>query len=563
MRKNNNIIILITTIIISLMLIIFTVMIVFMQNTYKHTSDNTTSNNTTSYNTASYSIASDNDNAAGNTETAGKSAEQEEIKETDNTDLQNSEAQLNIDEESKLFYAEDRINLAVDDKASHDVEYENEYSDTLKLLPSVYYEHQPVPKNKVSTDNFSKSYAGKEISSIIFANSGEDGVEESVSVPSEITLYNVDNERANSYDITATITGANSLIKSMGWSTSDSSKLELTKTSGNTTTVVKRADFTGDMEIRLVVTYDTGDGMTSTEHLKIMVHVKNMKNKSKKLYDIDGNELYVDKEGKKPAYLKDYAHYDTFYGSLLITGWQRIKGKRYYFDESGWAVRGEQIIGGIKYTFNKKGVLVDGGIQKGIDVSLYQRHIDWEKVAAAGIDFAIIRCGFRGCISGRLAEDSCFKRNIEGAKKAGIKVGVYFFTQALNEKEAEEEAHMVLSLCEGYTLELPVFIDSENAVNGRANGLDRERRTKVTKKFCDTILKNGYEAGVYASKCWYYSKLNTAELEKYCIWVAQYNTECDYTGKAEYWQYSSRGHIDGIEGNVDLNVSVLQKPAIP
>ncbi|MBR5317656.1 MAG: glycoside hydrolase family 25 protein, partial [Lachnospiraceae bacterium] len=166
----------------------------------------------------------------------------------------------------------------------------------------------------------------------------------------------------------------------------------------------------------------------------------------------------------------------------------------------------------------------------------------------------IIRCGFRGSASGRMVEDSFFRRNIEGAIAEGIDVGVYFFTQAINEKEAIEEADMVLALCKEYELDYPMFIDTEKGPNGRANGLDKETRTRVIKAFCERITEAGHRAGVYASTSWYRNQLNAKELEQYCIWVAQYNVECTYKGKADYWQYTSKGQIAGIEGYVDMDI---------
>lgn len=529
--KKDNATILITTIVISAMTIFFTIMIIFIQNHYDHTAEETSGNK------EKFSAASgDGQNVVEYVETP---AETEAASEKYDTEI---------------IYTSDKIDLSLDDTAMHDIEYEKSYEDTVELLPSVYYEHQPIPRESVSEENFPKSFEGDERTAITFGTDLENETAEIISVPSEVTLYNVDYAESNSYKITAEIIGDRSYIKSLGWSTPDSSKLRLSKTSGETTTVSRESDFTGTMLVSLVVTYDTGMGMTATEHLDIYVHVKNMTDTNTRLLDRDGNELYVDESATTAAYLQDYAKYDTFYGPMKVTGWQEIAGKTYYFNEGSWAVTGEQVIGGTKYTFDDEGALIAGEEVKGIDVSLYQKEIDWEQVAASGIDFAIIRCGFRGAVTGRLVEDACFRRNIEGAKVAGLRVGVYFFTQALNEQEAVEEANMVLSLCSDYSLELPIFIDSENARNGRANDLDKTTRTNVTKTFCETISAGGYEAGVYASKSWYYHKLDVGELEQYCIWVAQYNTECNYTGKANYWQYTSKGHVSGIEGNVDLDI---------
>ncbi|MBQ9865462.1 MAG: glycoside hydrolase family 25 protein [Lachnospiraceae bacterium] len=191
----------------------------------------------------------------------------------------------------------------------------------------------------------------------------------------------------------------------------------------------------------------------------------------------------------------------------------------------------------------------------GIDVSVYQNDIDWDKVAAAGVEFVIIRCGYRGSTKGGLIEDSKFKQNIEGATRVGIKVGVYFFTQAINEVEAVEEASMVAMLCRDYHLDYPVFIDVEGAGgNGRADGLDNETRTNVVKAFCKTIESEGLYAGVYSGRWWYYNKLNDEELQDFVHWLAEYRSDPLYTGRFSIWQYTSSGQIDGISTRVDMDL---------
>ncbi len=195
----------------------------------------------------------------------------------------------------------------------------------------------------------------------------------------------------------------------------------------------------------------------------------------------------------------------------------------------------------------------------GIDVSKWQREIDWAQVAAAGVDFAIIRCGYRGSSSGSLVVDPYFVQNMEGAKAAGIDVGVYFFTQAVNTVEAVEEASMVVSLCEEYELDYPVFIDTEGAGgNGRADGLDVTTRTDVCEAFCETIESAGYTAGVYASRNWYRNQLEDSRLSSYVIWVAEYRDTPLYEGNYILWQYTSGGSIPGISTRVDLNISYLE-----
>lgn len=192
----------------------------------------------------------------------------------------------------------------------------------------------------------------------------------------------------------------------------------------------------------------------------------------------------------------------------------------------------------------------------GIDVSKWQKEIDWDKVKNEGVDFAIIRCGYRGSVTGSLVEDPYFEQHIKGARAAGIKVGVYFFTQAVNEVEAVEEASMVISLVRDYELQYPVFIDTEGAGgNGRADSLNVEERTAVCEAFCTTVKNAGLEAGVYASRNWYNNKLTANTLESYAIWLAEYRSVPLYQGYYQMWQYTSKGKINGINGNVDLNVS--------
>lgn len=192
----------------------------------------------------------------------------------------------------------------------------------------------------------------------------------------------------------------------------------------------------------------------------------------------------------------------------------------------------------------------------GIDVSKWNGEIDWDKVKNAGVQYAIVRAGYRGSVTGSLVEDPYFAANMKGAAASGMPVGVYFFTQAVNEVEAVEEASAVLSLIREYKLEYPVFIDTEGAGgSGRADGLDAETRTLVCEAFCRTIENAGYDAGVYASRNWYRNRLFADRLENYCIWLAEYRSVPLYQGYYQMWQYTSKGQIDGISGNVDMNVS--------
>jgi len=194
----------------------------------------------------------------------------------------------------------------------------------------------------------------------------------------------------------------------------------------------------------------------------------------------------------------------------------------------------------------------------GIDVSKWNKEIDWEQVRKEGVEFAIIRAGYRGSSSGSLIVDPYFEQNIKGALDNGIDVGIYFFTQALNEREAVEEASIVLSLIKGYKITYPVFIDTEGAGgNGRADKLDVLMRSKVCQAFCETIRSGGYTAGVYASKNWLNNRLDITKFSgDNVIWLAEYRNEDTptYGGTYGIWQYTSSGRINGIEGRVDFNL---------
>ena len=279
------------------------------------------------------------------------------------------------------------------------------------------------------------------------------------------------------------------------------------------------------------------------------------------LKDKKGNQLYCkDGDTYREATTADYYTKDKFYRKKAnveyrYTGWQTIDGKRFFYDKNGTAVTGEQVIQGVKYTFNGDGSLNTGTVM-GIDISKHNGNIDWNAVKNSGVQYVILRCGYRGSASGVLVEDQKFKSNIQGATAAGLKVGIYFFSQAVNEVEAVEEASMTLSLIKNYRITYPVYIDVESA-NGRADGISNAARTSVINAFCQTIRNSGYTPGLYANKNWLTEKINTGALGGCKIWLAQYVAAPTYGGRYEMWQYSSRGSIAGIKGNVDLNVSYM------
>ncbi len=375
-----------------------------------------------------------------------------------------------------------------------------------------------------------------------------------VTLPETVTLYNGGSSASDSLAVALHITGESALIKQVKWSSSNAGVVALSGDSGTSVTLTAKSK--GSAEVTATITYVTDAKETTKEaSVKTKVTVADFSDSSVVLKDKSGNVLYTDANATKQATLKDYASTDTFYTSPQYTGWRTDGGKVYYYDVNHNKITGNQVIGGVMYTFGGDGALSQSSGNRGIDVSKYQGNIDWGAVAASGINFAIIRVGYRGSSSGALVQDPYFKKNISGATKAGIKVGLYFFTQAVNEAEAVEEASMAMSLASGYKVTYPIFIDTESASGGRANGLSKSARTAVVKAFCQTVRNGGYKAGVYASKSWYANQLNASALNGYCIWVAQYNSSCTYSGKYDMWQYSSKGSVSGIKGNVDMNIS--------
>ncbi len=284
-----------------------------------------------------------------------------------------------------------------------------------------------------------------------------------------------------------------------------------------------------------------------------------------KLKDKDGNQLYFkDANGDyNEATYQDYKERDQFYKQVKLasafkyTGWQTIDGHLYYYDKEGNFVTGDQVIQGAKYTFGSDGKLAKSSGTMGIDVSKHNGNIDWNAVKNSGVSYVIIRCGYRGYSTGVLVEDPKFHSNIKGAKAAGLKVGAYFFSQAVNEVEAVEEASMAIDLVKGYGLNYPLFLDVEGS-GGRADGISRDMRTAVCRTFCQTVQNSGISAGIYANKTWFTEKINTASLTNYKLWLAQYASEPTYTAtRYDLWQYSSKGRVSGIGTNVDMNISYV------
>ena len=191
----------------------------------------------------------------------------------------------------------------------------------------------------------------------------------------------------------------------------------------------------------------------------------------------------------------------------------------------------------------------------GVDVSAYQGNIDWDAVKASGIDFAIIRLGYRGYESGKLVEDTYAEQNLEGARDAGLRVGAYFFSQALSVKEVDQEIEFMLEILGERYLDMPIILDWEiPAASARTARMDARTLTDLQLHFCSVMEEKGYQPMIYFN--WHQSEnlYYLSELEDYPFWLALYQDRMTYPWKVEMWQYTSSGKVPGINGAVDLNV---------
>ncbi len=195
--------------------------------------------------------------------------------------------------------------------------------------------------------------------------------------------------------------------------------------------------------------------------------------------------------------------------------------------------------------------------KKGIDVSKFQGKIDWQKVANDGVDFAYIRLGYRGYGSGKIVTDDTYEYNIENCNAAGLDTGVYFFTEAISEREAIEEADYVLENIRDYQVDLPIVIDVEESASSdsRTKELTKEERTEVIIAFCNRIKDAGHEVMIYGNLKSMMIMMDMEKLEGYDKWFAYYKYPLRFPYKMRIWQYTANGKVDGIKGGVDMNIA--------
>lgn len=239
---------------------------------------------------------------------------------------------------------------------------------------------------------------------------------------------------------------------------------------------------------------------------------------------------------------------DPVYGYVWLRAFTNVP--KHGYDYSGLKLENG------RYTYSENGEIVS---KTGIDVSYHQNEIDWERVAADGIDFVIMRVGYRGYESGLLNLDQKFHSYIKGASAAGLDVGVYFFSQALTTDEAVEEANFVMEQLQGYDIKYPVVFDWEimEDEGARTQMANPYTVTECAAAFCDTIADGGYIPMVYGSRKFALMKLDMSKIPDVNFWFAEYkdgHNEPTYPYDYQIWQYASDGRVDGIDGDVDLNI---------
>lgn len=216
--------------------------------------------------------------------------------------------------------------------------------------------------------------------------------------------------------------------------------------------------------------------------------------------------------------------------------------------------RGED--GSLRYTG------MEGTVRLGVDVSDYQANVDWQRLAAQGVDFAILRVGYTGYTKGTHRADSAFARHLQNAHAAGLDVGVYYFSQALTVQEAAAEAAHVLTLLQGVSLELPVYFDWEpvSADDSRTASYGYTHLTESAAAFCRVIESGGYAAGVYLNRQQGYYHYDLSRLADYALWVADYNDYPDFYYAFDMWQYTDSAALDGMPTQADLNLLFVPSP---
>lgn len=280
------------------------------------------------------------------------------------------------------------------------------------------------------------------------------------------------------------------------------------------------------------------DGQSAPEGYYVSVTLFNSDNSPVEIYDISAAPMTQPVSGSR-------------------AGWRSENGKTYYEDTDGRYVTGLKSIDGKLYYFNNHG---EKASRLGVDVSCFNNTVNWAAVKAQGIDFAIVRVGGRGWESGLVYTDSMAMDHLRGAKAAGLRIGAYFYSTAVSAVEAVQEASVVVEQLGGMGLDMPVYIDMElsgSYPNGRADLLSTAQRVDIINAFCKTISSSGYAAGVYSGESLLSTSVDYNSIAQYSIWLANYtenNAPPSYPYRYDIWQFTDRGVVSGMGGNVDINV---------
>ncbi|MCI8823060.1 MAG: hypothetical protein HFI15_11245 [Lachnospiraceae bacterium] len=242
-------------------------------------------------------------------------------------------------------------------------------------------------------------------------------------------------------------------------------------------------------------------------------------------------------------------------GEYRYYGWQERDGKVFYFDENGEKVTGQQVICGVRHTFDEQGARISCA---GVEVSQENGSIDWEKAASSRIDTAVVRCAWRASDTGLLMPDVQAEKNLKEAGQAGFETGISLFSQAVTAEEAAEEAEYLIALANKYNITGPVAVTVSWANpehNGRADVLGREERTKYIAACCQTLQEAGYDPILHTDEAFLSDGLIMEELSDCRLWLTACGPDLTYTGSCEIWQYTDRGTVDGMSGYAGLYIS--------
>ena len=306
---------------------------------------------------------------------------------------------------------------------------------------------------------------------------------------------------------------------------------------------------------------DAGTSPNKATGFKINKTTKNsIEVKWDKVKEATGYAVYVFRDSSQSFKL----YTTTSNTSLNITGLAAAKFYKMYVKAYA-KINGKIYYSSASTTISGKTNSTDTEIA-GIDVSAHNQTIDWERVKKAGVEFAILRCGFGQDYKSQ--DDKYFARNVSECERLKIPYGVYLYSYALNKKTASSEADHALRLLKGHTPKYGVWFDMEDADKYKQrNGMPSdETLVNICVEFCDKMIKNGYKTGIYASLSWFKNQLNDSKLDKYDKWVAQWNDKCSYTKDYVMWQYTSSGLVDGINGRTDMNIMYLkltEEPTTP